>query len=213
MDSEDEASVMTCCKAAVHPWDRFSVATEWLSENLHCLVIGESPGNAQSVYFYDLARKVAIRTIMLRELYRHRIITKPSLPAFRGGGFLFDHAIRCLLTGDVVKHEANLANRYESRRATAATHLVPFLQRESPVWVMGRIARNAVATFCHEFPRDKSEISKPPYPCRVAEAPRFFVSRYLLHASGAEVVQMFTRLHRFLDDDSAARCAACNYSI
>lgn len=204
---------MTCCNAPDHPWDKFSVATEWLPENLHCLVIGESPGNARSVYFYDLRRKVAVRTIMLRELYRHRIITERSLPAFRGAGFLFDHAIRCLLPGDVVKHEANLANRYESPRAAAATHLVPFLQRESPVWVMGRIARNSVATFCPEFPKDTSEISKPPYPCRVAEVPRFFVSRYLLHASGAEVVQMFTRLHRFLDDAAVAQCPACNYSI
>src|SRR5206468_12140847 len=122
--------MLMCCDAPVHPWEKFSVATEWLPEDLHCLVIGESPGNARSAYFYDMQRKVGVRTIMLRELYRHRIILEPTLPAFRKAGFLFDHAIRCLLPGDVIQHEARLANCYESPRAAAATHLVPFLRRD-----------------------------------------------------------------------------------
>jgi len=145
---------------------------------------------------------------MLQGLYRHRIITEKSLDAFRDKGFLFDHAVRCLDLDNA--KEGKLAETYKSPRAAAATHLVPFLQGESPVWVMGRIARNAVATFCPELPKDTLKISKPPYPCRVAEAPRFFVSRYLLNANDATLFEIFTRLHHFLDGDSAARCAACN---
>lgn len=209
MDIGDDASVLPCCGAQEHPWETFSVATEWLPHALRCLVIGESPGEVAAKYFYNQRRKVAVRTIILRELHRHGLIGEPTLPAFRKAGFLFDHAIRCLLPADIIRLEASLANRYESLRAAAATHLASFLRHESPVWVMGRIARNAVAALRCEFPRDTSEISKPPYPRRLPEAPRFFVSRYLLHASRVEVPQIFARLHPVLDENAATQCPAC----
>src|SRR6267378_2939160 len=179
--------MLPCCGAQEHPWDTFSVATRWLPDTLRCLIIGESPGQVAAKYFYNEKQKVGVRTILLRELHRHGLLSEPSLPAFRKAGFLFDHAIRCLLPADTIQQEANLANRYESPRASAATHLSLFLREESPVWVMGRIARNTVAALHCEFPRDPSNISKPPYPHRLQEAPRFFVSRYLLHASRGEV--------------------------
>src|SRR5438552_1725433 len=140
MDMKTDSSLLPCCGASAHPWETFSVATEWLPEPLRCLVIGESPGEDATRYFYNPRRKVPVRTIMLRELHRHSLINEPTLLAFQKAGFLFDHAIRCLLPSHVIQHEANLANRYESSRASAATHLVPFLRQECPVWVMGRIA-------------------------------------------------------------------------
>jgi hypothetical protein len=100
---------------------------------LGCLVIGESPGEDAAKYFYNpRRRKVAVRAIMLRELHRHNLISEQSLVAFRAAGFLFDHAIRCLLPPRVVKHEAALADRYLSPSAGAARHLIPFLEQETP---------------------------------------------------------------------------------
>ena len=206
---KESASVLPCC-AQEHPWESFSVNSDWSPTVLRCMVIGESPGEDAAKYFYNQRRRVAVRTIMLRELYRHRLLIEPTLPSFRKAGFLFDHAIRCLLPSDTIHREAILAARYMSPRAAAATHLTPFLCQESPVWVMGRIARNAVAVLQREFPRDRSEIAKPPYPRKVPDAPRFFVSRYLLHASRAEVAEIFSGLHRFLDEDSPAQCVACS---
>lgn len=205
--------MLSCCDAQVHPWETFSVATEWSPDSLGCLIIGESPGEDMAKYFYNERRQVAVRTIMLRELHHHRLVTEASLPAFRKAGFLFDHAIRCLLPAHTIQHEADLSTRYESPRAAAATHLGPLLRQDSPVWVMGRIARNAVAALRCEFPRDTSEISKAPYPRWLPEAPRFFVSRYLLHASRVEVAEIFSRLHAFLDQSSASKCRACSNTI
>jgi len=202
-----------CCGAQEHPWETFSVATKWSPETLRCLILGESPGEVAAKYFYNEDRKVAVRTIMLRELHRHGVLSEPSLPAFRNAGFLFDHAIRCLLPAGIIQQEANLANRYESLRAAAAAHLWSFLRQESPVWVMGRVARNAVAALCCEFPRDLSEISKPPYPRRLPDAPRFFVSRYLLHASRLETTKIFSRLHPLLDENATTQCPACISTI
>jgi hypothetical protein len=177
--------------------------------DLRCLIIGESPGNETSVYFYDERRRVAVRTIMLRELQRHAIITQPSLSAFKEAGLLFDHAIRCRLPGDLILREAELAKCYESPRAAFATHLQQPLKDAPLVWVMGRIARNAAAVLRSEFPPDQGDISKPPYPCRVLSAPRFFVSRYLLHAKAKEVVEIFLRFHEFFDADASVRCVEC----
>ncbi len=79
----DVSSKMTCCSAQSHPWDEFAVVAEWLPADLCCLVVGESPGDAKSAYFYDQRRRVAIRTIMLRELCLHGIIAEPTLTAIR----------------------------------------------------------------------------------------------------------------------------------
>lgn len=203
-------ALISCCSSGKHPWDTYAVEREWLPEFLRCLVIGESPGEDRSKYFYNQHRKVAVRTIMLRELSRHRLISEPTLLAFRKAGFLFDHAIRCLLPSDAIHREATLAAQYKSSRAAAATHLIPFLGEKPFVWVMGRIAMNAVAELHGEFPRDRFEISKPPYPRVLPEAPRFFVSRYLLHASSAEVAEIFRRLHQFLDGNSSDQCVLCS---
>lgn len=209
MDLVYDCTAPSCCDAEPHPWDTFSIASQWAPNVLRCLIIGESPGEDAEKYFYNERRKVAVRTIMLRELYRHGLISQPTLRAFREGGFLFDHAIRCILPAKVVQDEARLANHYESPRAAAAMHLSSSFNKKSYVWIMGRIARNAAAVWCNGFPRDTLEISKPPYPCKIHKAPRFFVSRYLLHASQQEVTKIFTRLHAFLDQNSSTQCVAC----
>ena len=41
------------------------------------------------------------------------------------------------------------------------------------------------------------------------EAPRFLASRYLLHASRAEVAQMFARLHPVMEENPGSQCLAC----
>jgi hypothetical protein len=201
--------MLACCGAQKHPWNTFSVRAKWMPDKLRCLIVGESPGGDPKKYFYNQHQKVAVKTIMLRELCRHGLIVEPTLPAFRKAGFLFDHAIRCLLPPDMILHEAELAKRYESSLAATPRHLRAFLANGSPVWVMGYLARNAVALKCPEFPRDTSPISEPPNPRQLPEAPRFFVSRYLLHASRAQVAQIFRRLHSALDKHSAAKCDAC----
>jgi hypothetical protein len=181
----------------------------WVPNKLRCLIVGESPGEDAEKYFYNERRRVAVRTLMLRGLHRHGLITEPNLVAFRKAGFLFDHAIRCLLDSDIIRHEAALAQQYASSRAGAAAHLDAFLGAESAVWVMGRIARNGVANPRSEFPRDTSEISKAPNPRWLPDAPRFFVSRYLLHASRADAEKIFARLHPGLKQGAASQCVAC----
>lgn len=166
-------SKTSCCGPRNHLWDMYSVEKNWLPDTLRCLVVGESPGEDAEKYFYNQHCKVAVRTIIVRELSRHRLLSEPTLPSFKKTGFLFDHAIRCLLPSDAIHHEANLATRYVSPRVAASAHLMPFLREGSAVWVMGRTARNAVAVLQQGFPRDTSEIAKQPYPQKVPEAPRF----------------------------------------
>jgi len=120
------SQLVVCSCARKHPWDQFSVASDWVPAKLICLIIGESPGERAEKYFYNPRRNVAVRTIMLRELHRHGLLLAPSLDAFRIAGFLFDHGIRCILSSDMIKHEAILANHYKSPRAAEATHLILF---------------------------------------------------------------------------------------
>src|SRR5947207_13863807 len=119
--------MLTCCGAQKHPWNTFSVRAKWMPDSVSCLIVAESPGADPEKYFYNERRKVAVRTIMLSGLYRHGLIVEPTLPAFREAGFLFDHAIRCLLPSKIILHEAKLAKRYESPRASTARRLRPFL--------------------------------------------------------------------------------------
>jgi hypothetical protein len=65
------------------------------------------------------------------------------------------------------------------------------------IWVMGYVARNAVASVWPEFPRDTCEISCHPYPGQAPGAPRFFVSRYLTRAPRKEVDAIFREFCAF----------------
>jgi hypothetical protein len=203
-------SDMKCSCGTSHPWDAFTVASKWAPAKLQCLIVGESPGDRTSVYMYDQRRRVAIRTILLRELARHRLIDEATLPAFRESGFLFDHGIRCLLPKEVIDEEWRLAKQYRSPRASSAIHLRGSLDAAPRVWIMGYIARNAVVSQCPEIPRPEGDLGKPPYPQSLPAAQRFFVSRYLLRASTRDVAAIFRRLHSFLEEDAATQCAICS---
>jgi hypothetical protein len=189
---------MKCCGKPIHAWEKFRVEKEWAPTDLRCFIVGENPGSADSAYFYDENRAVPVRTILLRELHQRGDISAPSLPAFRGAGFLFDHGIRCYLPNGEVKAEARLARRYASARCAAAEHLKPWIQRAPAIWVMGYIARNAVTSVCSELPKDARKISRDPYPRQIPEAPRFFVSRYVTRAPRKEVMMIFREFSSFL---------------
>ncbi len=188
---------LSCCGDRSHAWEEFRVEAQWRPERLACLIIGENPGSSTSPYFYEEGRAVAVRTILLRELHRGDIITEPTLGAFRSAGFLFDHGIRCRLLDDEIGAERRLAQHYNSIRAAGAKHLEPLLKDAPAVWVMGYVARNAVAALCSEFPRDTREISSHPYPGQAPGAPRFFVSRYLTRAPRREVADIFREFLAF----------------
>ena len=189
---------MKCCGERLHAWERFRVEEEWVPDDLRCFVVGENPGSADSVYFYDASKAAPVRTIVLRELHTQGHINAPTLAAFRASGFLFDHGIRCHLSDGDIKAEARLARRYASPRCAAADHLKPWIDHAPAVWVMGYIARNAVTMICPELAKDARRISRDPYPRQVPEAPRFFLSRYVTRAPRKEVVVIFRRLDSFL---------------
>ena len=190
---------MKCCGQTLHAWDEYRVEEEWMPAHLRCFIVGENPGSADSAYFYNESKAVPMRTILLRELYERDLISAPTLREFRTAGFLLDHGIRCQLRAGEVKAEARLAQRYASPRCAAADHLKSWIQHARSVWVMGYIARNAVAAICQELPPDRRKISRQPYPRQVPEAPRFFVSRYLTRAPQKEVAVIGREVARFLN--------------
>jgi hypothetical protein len=178
------ATITHCRHTRSHPWDTHRVAASWMPRPLGCLVVGENPGTAGTPYFYDAERGVAVRTILLGALHAAGILAGPTLEAFRAAGFLFDHGIRCHLD---VTEDRRLAEAYASPRANGAGHLTPLIRRASAVWVMGYVARNAVAAAWPGFPRERGNIGRPPYPAQVQAAPQFFVSRYLTRTPEPEV--------------------------
>jgi len=189
--------VMPCCSDRAHAWDEFRVGTDWFPDLVRCLIVGENPGSSSTTYFYDTARRVAVRTILLRELDRAGIIASPTLEAFRTAGFVFDHGIRCRLPDDDIATQRRLARDYLSPRANTATHLTPLIRDAIGVWIMGYVARNAVGAAWSEIPRDTRDISRCPYPRQLPEAPRFFVSRYLTRAPREEVATIFREFISF----------------
>jgi hypothetical protein len=189
---------MKCCGKSIHAWEKFRVEQEWAPTDLQCFIVGENPGSVNSAYFYDESRGVPVRTILLRELHQRGDISEPSLAAFRSAGFLFDHGIRCYLPNGEIKAEAGLARRYASVRCAAAEHLKSWIQGAQAIWVMGYIARNAVASVCSELPKDARKISRDPYPGQISEGSRFFVSRYVTRTPRKEVVMIFREFSCFL---------------
>ncbi len=185
---------MNCCSGP-HPWDLYKVRTNWFPSKLRCLIIGENPGySVNSSYFYQPQNSgydpVTIRRNLLFGLYKVDLIGAQTLQEFQQAGFLFDHAIRCYLSAATIEKERRLATRYKSPRAAAAIHLEPAIKTAPAVWVMGYIARNAVASICSTFPRNQAPIAKSPYPCQIPGAPKFFVSRYLSHLGEKEVLDI-----------------------
>lgn len=197
-----ENPLLTCCGATEHLWDRYGVEHRWMPSKLGCLIVGENPGSEDSEYFYSVPKsyakdRVVVRRSLLRGLYKENLIDHPTLDGFRDAGFLFDHAIRCPLLSKDVNAERGPAKDYRSVRVKTVDHLVPLLSKASVVWVMGNIARNAMANATSEFPKENNKISEAPYPGMVKKAPRFFLSAYLSRWNQGDVPKICTAFSQF----------------
>src|ERR1700737_4001314 len=130
---------MSGCCGAEHPWDQYQVPRKWSPTVLRCLIIGENPGKLGSEYFYAVpasfpSDRVVVRKQLLFGLCSQGLISEPTLEGFRDGGFLFDYAIRCNLTPEVVKMERQAALRYAWRRVEHPFHLQRSLSDAGSVW-------------------------------------------------------------------------------
>src|SRR5437867_450626 len=113
--------MLACCGKAMHPWDRFEVERVWRPQRLRCFIVGENPSGVGAPYFYEAPKRydddpVAVRRGLLQNLHSQKLLVSATLEGFQEVGFLFDHAIRCLLPKEVVKKEQNAAMRYASMR-------------------------------------------------------------------------------------------------
>lgn len=176
--------MLTCCGLVSHPWEQFEVERKWRPHQLRCLIVGENPSYEGQPYFYEEPISynndpVAVRCGLLQNLYKQEILESATLTGFREAGFLFDHAIRCHLSKDEVKKERVSAQRFKSQRVQTPTHLLPTVMEAPIVWVMGHLARNAIANLIRDFPREKRPISRPPFPGEIVPGSRYFLSEYL----------------------------------
>lgn len=187
-------AIKSCCSTQ-HPFETFNVRNNWWPSTPKYLIIGESPGGPNAHYFYDEEHCVRIRRNLLMGLHRFQLISDPTLEEFKNGGFLFDHSIRCHLAPMEIKREWRRARKYESPRAAAAHHLVPSLSVFPIVWIMGYLARNAVADLDAQFPRAMCGLSAPYIP---EKSTRYFVSRYLLNIGDREILSIVERFKHFL---------------
>ena len=125
---------------------------------------------------------MAVRRHLLAGLTRANLVSSNTLEAFAVSGFVFDHAIRCQLEMARIERERTLASKYDSPLAKQATHLLELIGQFPRVWVMGHMARNAVACQDQSLPTVRRLLT-PPYVVprvgdRHAEDWQFFVSRY-----------------------------------
>lgn len=186
---------MKSCCSTQHLFETFHVRENWWPPTPTCLIIGESPGAPEAHYFYDEHNWVRIRRNLLMGLYHFTLISAPTLPSFRTAGFVFDHAIRCQLASNEVKQEWTQSKIYKSPLASEAHHLVPLMDAFPSVWVMGYLARNAVAILDANFPRTICGLSAPYIPDK---APRYFVSRYLLNIGDREILRIIDNFKQFI---------------
>jgi hypothetical protein len=201
-----------CCNA-VHPFDKAQAGALWWPPSVRCLIVGESPGTPGAPYFYDPLPEdadpekdpVEVRRYLLGGLFGVRLIARRDLGAFRDAGLAFDHAIRCQLSSDIIKKEWRQALDFRSKRAHGATHLVPLINQVPRVWIMGRLARDAVrhvgrlANMIERKPLD------PPYVIKIDDEPRFFVSRYLNRYAANHVEEILVKFREFFPPGSTAQ--------
>jgi hypothetical protein len=191
-----------CCSGR-HPFDSRAVLERWQPKDLRCLIIGESPGDTDSAYFYDpipVGRRdpIEVRRYLLSGLSSVGLISSPTLEALSSGGFLFDHAIRCQLRRDVINRERAAAAGWKSERAHRASHLVELLDVAPKVWVMGRIDLDAVRHVCGLSALVATCRVDPPYIVADTGGPRFFVSRYLNRWSEPTRAEILDEFKRFV---------------
>jgi hypothetical protein len=173
-----------------------------MPQALRCLIIGENPGDSDSEYFYSPPAnythdRVRVRQALLGGLHGQGLIPNPMLEGFREGGFLFDHAIRCALPKTRVQKERRAAIRYQSTCAEDPSHLLDAINRAPIVWVMGHIASNAVANVTNDFPKQRRQIAKAPYPGELLQGSKFFLSEYFTRWNQAEMQRICEAFVRF----------------
>lgn len=186
-----------CC-STVHLFDAQQVLSRWWPTLLRCLIIGESPGEPGASYFYDPIPQfgrdpVAVRRNLLPALASLRVMTAPTLPAFRDAGLAFDHAIRCQIPLEEVRRVHRLALAFRSPRAANAKHIAQLLAIVPKVSVTGHIARNALADACSDVPKIGSCVS-PSYEI----GNKFLISRYLTRVAQADVARIVRQSQPFL---------------
>lgn len=191
-----------CCSGR-HPFDSRAVPEAWRPQDLRCLIIGESPGDTDSAYFYDpipvgRTDPIEVRRYLLSGLWSAGLLSAPTLEALRSAGFLFDHAIRCQLPRDVIKRERAAAARWKSERAHRASHLVALVNAAAKVWVMGRIALDAVRHVCGLSALIATCRVHPPYIVSNTGEPPFFVSRYMNRWAEQTRPEIIDEFKRFL---------------
>lgn len=194
-----------CCCTKKHQWEEHEVEQQWVPARLRCYIVGENPGDTRSHYFYERpasysSDSVVVRRALLRGLHKHGIISEPTLEGFQSAGFLFDHAIRCQLSSQVVSKERTRAIRYASSYVEEPVHLQPWLAQSVVVWVMGHLASNAVANATKEFPKQRRKISMSPFPGPIVSSSRFFLSEYLTWRNEAKSSIFFEAFVRFARD-------------
>jgi hypothetical protein len=197
--------MLACCGAAQHQWEEHEVERRWLPGVLRCLIVGENPGDTNSEYFYAppesyASDEVVVRRALLRGLHRRGLILEATLDGFQDAGFLFDHAIRCQLASSVIDAERQRATRYSSRLVDNPAHLRDRLAEARTVWVMGHFASNAVANASPDFPKQRRQLSRPPYPGKLRAGSRFFVSEYLSWRTEAGAPRFCEAFERFADE-------------
>ncbi|GJL58112.1 MAG: hypothetical protein NPIRA03_09690 [Nitrospirales bacterium] len=191
---------LECCGEEQHLFDKLEVGTKWVSKNLACLFVGESPGSLGSPHFYTpipeyKSDPIEVRRYLLPALSHKKIISSPSLEAFRDKGFLFDHTIRCQLATQIIENERTLARKHMSRLAHAARHLIPLLNEAPKVWIIGFIALDAVTHFSQD---NLTYIEEIPKEGRIINQ-KYFLSHYLRRFDSHEKIQTIVdRFESFL---------------
>jgi hypothetical protein len=171
-----------CCKT-VHAADRLKVEENWWPKVPRCLIIGESPGNPGSLHFYDPIPSgrldpVRIRHNLLDQLVVEGLLQSATLEDFRDKGYFFDHAVRCQIPMKIVITDRRRARSYRSQLVATQTHLAKLIKAFDRVWVMGHMARNALANLGLIAINPCSLI--PAY----TEGRRFFISPYVRRYRG-----------------------------
>jgi hypothetical protein len=164
-----------------------------------CLIIGESPGAPGSLHFYDpIPAKgrdpIAVRRRLLGQMVNAGILAEPILEDFKANGFFFDHAIRCQIPMHIIKRDRPSAAGYRSSLVPSQQHLGLLIPQYERVWVMGYLARAAVANlgFISQTPRKIT----PAY-----QEGRFFISPYVRPYKGYGPPQILTAFRAFLSRD------------
>jgi hypothetical protein len=191
---------LSCCNS-IHQFDQLRVQERWSPLMKRCIVIGESPGAPGSLHFYGpIPAKgldpVAVRRRLLGEMVNAGILAQPTLEDFKANGFFFDHAVRCQLPIHIIERDRSSAARYRSNLVQSQQHLGLLIPQYEGVWVMGYLARAAVANL--------SFISRTARKITPYQEGHFFISPYVRPYKGYGPPEILTAFRDFLSQICSA---------